>query len=335
MPLALIDTYIENIAFDVVAIAVDESLKKGDRAFHAIIFRKGDKLKKQLIKQGLSETGIAKEINPKNLVDNYCSEKSQKVVVAVAPRWIDGQSGECDLLANCYTSILNTASKYGRINVGISLIASNEYGIPQDVALEVALQTISMHPNIDRLNVFLVMGNKCISTRNPLACAITSYNVFDESSEIKKEVTQSFAAAGGVFALRQQFHPVTIRIGHDEIIIPEPHGESFSQMLLRKIDESGMKDSEVYKKAQVSKQLFSKIRSNHEYQPKKGTAIAFAMALKLNMNDTEQLLRAAGYVLTESRLSDRIIITCIKNGINNVCEINGYLYEYGQPLLSA
>ena len=108
---------------------------------------------------------------------------------------------------------------------------------------------------------------------------------------------------------------------------------SFSETLLMLIDQKGKKDSEIYKKANLSKQLFSKIRNNPEYKPTKPTAIALALALELNLEQTKDLIGRAGFALSNSSKFDLIIRYFIELGNYNVVEINIALYEFDQPLL--
>ena len=107
----------------------------------------------------------------------------------------------------------------------------------------------------------------------------------------------------------------------------------FTETLLKLIDQTGKKDSEIYKKALLTKQHFSKIRNNPNYKPTKPTAIALALALELDLEATKDLIGRAGYALTNSSKFDLIIRYFIEQGNYNVVEINIALYEFDQPLL--
>ena len=125
-------------------------------------------------------------------------------------------------------------------------------------------------------------------------------------------------------------------IGPEELEdVLDRKADSFQQMLFRLIDRKGMTDPEVYKKANLDRKLFSKIRSSEEYLPKKKTVLALAVALELNMNETTDLLRRAGIALNPSSEFDLIVGYCIDHRIYNIFDINTYLFEFGQPLLGA
>ena len=112
-------------------------------------------------------------------------------------------------------------------------------------------------------------------------------------------------------------------------------GETFSQMLLRLIDERGLKDSVVYKKANIDRRHFSKIRNDADYVPTRKTVFAFAVALELSLDETKDLLNRAGYAISPGSRFDVIVSYFLEQKHYNIYEINEVLFSYGQPLLGA
>ena len=109
--------------------------------------------------------------------------------------------------------------------------------------------------------------------------------------------------------------------------------KTFQEALFDMIDKTGMTDSEVYRRADIDRRHFSKIRNNREYHPTKRTALALVIALKLNIDEATDLLRRAGYALSRSSTADIIVRYCIMERIYDLMEVNGLLYYYDQPLL--
>lgn len=144
-----------------------------------------------------------------------------------------------------------------------------------------------------------------------------------QKSEIvcRHEITKS---SGDHFSKKESF---TLDQLMDEV------GESFHEMLFAHIDMSGMTDVEVYKRANVDRKLFSKIRSNPAYHPRKQTVLALAIALKLNLEDTVDLLARAEYALSPGSKGDLIVKYFIEREVYDIMAINFALYEYGQPIL--
>ena len=141
---------------------------------------------------------------------------------------------------------------------------------------------------------------------------------FDASSMKKYKVTSTMAAT----------MPTNRKI--DDLM--EQLDETFSQRLLRMIDERGMTDSEAYNKAYVDRRHFSKIRKDPNYAPAKKTVLAFAIALELSMDETKDLLNCAGFALSRSSKTDIIVAYFLQNQIYDIFEINEVLYDYGQPI---
>ncbi len=110
-------------------------------------------------------------------------------------------------------------------------------------------------------------------------------------------------------------------------------GKSFHEILFEKIIQSNMTDVEVYKRANIDRKLFSKIRNNPAYHPRKSTVLALSISMKLDLSETEELLTSAGYAFSPGSKSDVIVRYFIERGVHDIHTINIALYEHGLPIL--
>lgn len=135
--------------------------------------------------------------------------------------------------------------------------------------------------------------------------------------------------------LQEMAHPRVFKEAQSLDVHLEQLGESFTEKLLRLIDERGESDPDVYKRANIDRKLFSKIRSNLDYRPSKNTALALAVALELNLDQTADFLQTAGYALSPSSRFDLIVEYFIREGRYNIFEINQALYDFNESQLGS
>ena len=154
-------------------------------------------------------------------------------------------------------------------------------------------------------------------------------NYIAENFLIIEEIRADFAGRQAFFAAA----PLLLNKINFLEMYEEEKGETFSNMLMRLIEESGEKKSAIYNRANIDRRHFSKIANNENYRTTRETALAFAIALRLNLEQTKELLSTAGYTLTNTNLGDVIVTFFINRQIYDIFLINEYLYEYKQTLL--
>ena len=225
------------------------------------------------------------------------------------------------------------------------LISSGVYGYPKDQALKVAIDVIGDFLLENEMKVYIVIFDKAVyKISEKLFSDIAEYiddNYVDEHTDYGRERSRMNYPCQSVMIGSAQ--PEYLDLCECKAMSAEDDldaklkqiDESFSQMLLRKIDEKGMTDAECYKKANIDRKLFSKIRSDMHYKPSKPTAIAFAISLELTLDETEDMLKKAGFALSHSNKFDIIIEYFISKGNYNVFEINEALFAFDQSLLGA
>ncbi len=341
MPLEIVRNDITRMKVDAIVNAANESLLGGGGVDGAIHRAAGNKLLAECRTLGGCKTGKAKITCGYNLPAKY-------VIHTVGPIYDDGKHGEKALLESCYRESLALAKERGCETVAFPLISSGVYGYPKDQALKVAIDVISGFLLENDMTVYIVIFDKsAYKISEKLFSDIAEYiddNYADKRTDYMREciriaeLPQAFARERRKKSDIHSFEMCdcnAIPLEDDLNAKLRQIDESFSQMLLRKIDEKGMTDAECYKKANIDRKLFSKIRSDVNYKPSKPTAIAFAISLKLSLAETEDMLRKAGFALSHSNKFDIIIEYFISRGNYNIFEINEALFAFDQSLLGA
>ena len=339
MPLEIVRNDITKMKVDAIVNAANESLLGGGGVDGAIHRAAGSGLLAECRTLGGCKTGKAKITGGYNLPAKY-------VIHTVGQIYNDGNHGEKALLESCYRESLTLAKEYNCETVAFPLISSGVYGYPKDQALKVAIDVISDFLLENEMTVYIVIFDKAAyKISEKLFSDIAEYiddNYVDEHTNYRRESIRMNAPMAPC-AKRKKADVDFLEICDCKALPLEEDldaklkqiDESFSQMLLRKIDEKGMTDAECYKKANIARKLFSKIRSDIHYKPSKPTALAFAISLELSLVETEDMLRKAGFALSHSNKFDIIIEYFISKGNYNIFEINEALFAFDQSLLGA
>jgi len=344
MPLQIIRNDITLMPVDAIVNAANKRLLGGGGVDGAIHRAAGPQLLAECRGLGGCKTGQAKITGGYLLPCRY-------VIHTVGPVWHGGLFGEREKLAACYRNSLLLAQKHGLSSVAFPLISAGAYGYPPDKALKTAVDAISafLLENDGDMEVYLVLFDKtAVAASEKLFAGVQQYiddHYFEEHFDDCFESQRCFQAAAAWDEEAQADFDMgdTLSMpvpGHFSACAPisledalEQIDESFSQMVLRRIKEKGMKNADCYKKANLDKKLFSKINNDIHYKPRKQTALALAIALEMDLDETKELLMKAGLALTHSEKFDIIVEYFIKEKKYDIFEINEVLFYYDQPLL--
>ena len=332
MPLQIVRNDITKMPVDAIVNAANSSLLGGGGVDGCIHRAAGPKLLAECRTLSGCQTGDAKITNAYDLPCNY-------VIHAVGPIWRGGQFHERELLTSCYENSLALAKEKHCETIAFPLISSGIYGYPKAQALKVAIDAISAFLMENDMTVYIVIFDKA-------AYRISSKLFSDIASYIDDHYVETHINKTSEAMRRQkQFQEMDLCES-----IPEPStvplskaatledalqqmDESFSEMLLRKIDESGMTDSQCYKKANIDRKLFSKIKNDKYYKPSKPTVLAFALALELPLPEIQDMLMKAGFALSHSSKFDVIVEYFILKQNYSIYEINEALFAFDQSLI--
>lgn len=320
MPFKIVRNDITAMDVDVIVNPVGENLIS-DGGVSKDIFDAGDH---QLVKAcgeiGHCDTGAI-------VMTEGFELRAEAVIHTVGPVWQGGNGNEASILAGCYSKALGLARDKGFETIAFPLIASGAYGYPKGMALSIATKAINEFLEDHEMMVYLVVYDQSsFDTSQSLYGEIEAFidEVYIDETR-RKSTSRRVLAEESLFefdSVKEAACAPSKRFDDIQLELEE----TFSERLLRLIDESSRTDVEVYKKANVSRKLFSKIRSKTDYKTSKNTAIAFAIALELNLDETQDLLGKAGYILSRSQEFDVIIEYFINNEIYDVIEMNEALF---------
>ena len=351
MPFLMIRNDITKVAADAIVNPANRNLLQGSGTSRAIYQAAGEQ----------ELTAACEAIGHCELGRAVCTPafglSAKYIFHAVCPAWHGGGFGEAEQLAGAYHSALELAAEYHCESVAFPLLSSGNYGYPKEQAFRIAVDTITQYVMEHDLTVYLVLYDRdSLAVSRKLFASVEEYiddhyvaqndesygsgrrrREYEERWEDAALADREYPAqecAPPVFAtvLRQQSAPMAARSLEN---LMDNLGESFTTRLLRLIDERGLKDSTVYKQSNISRQHFSKIQCNREYNPKKKTVLAFAVGLHLSEDETIDLLKSAGYAFSDSSKRDWIVRYCLENKIYNINQVNTLLFEYDQEQLGA
>ena len=339
MPFTIIRNDITKLKVDAIVNAANTELQMGGGVCGAIFAAAGaDKLQNACDSLAPIKTGEAVITPGFNLPAKY-------IIHAAGPIYLDGNHGEEASLRSCYINSLKLATDYKCESVAFPLISSGIYGYPKADALKVAKNAICDYIADYDIDVFLVVFDKAsFEVGKELLGEVESYideHYVDKRRDTRRRLLNVEVASVYEDASIYVGAQVDDGAGADDRIYKDAGldelvgnlDEPFSSTLLRLIDATGRKDADVYRRANIDRRLFSKIRSNTNYVPSKPTVLAFAVALELTLEQTEDLLERAGFALSHSRKFDVIVEYFIKSRKYDVFEINEILFNYDQPLL--
>lgn len=291
------------------------------------------------------------------------------VIHTVGPKWKGGKKNEKELLQSCYREALKIAQGTKCQSVAFPLIASGLHGYPKDQVMQVALEVIKEFLYENDMLIYLVVYDKTsYALSEKLSCGVKAYiddnyvcakeksnrmfsEIQCERMQLRNRRQEDVEYMRVETRVKEDYFDVGLRVCDDEesdlVFENNPYKpefgsvntiekymrEGFKETLLGYVDKKGITDVACYKGANVSRQTWHKIITDKFYTPKKNTAIALAISLKLNLEETQSLLETAGFVLSKSSLFDVIIMFCIVKGIYDVFEIDSILFQYDQETL--
>ncbi|MBU5668410.1 macro domain-containing protein [Peptoniphilus sp. MSJ-1] len=318
MPFKIVRDDITKISVDAIVNTVSGDLSEIGGVSAAIFKAAGfEKLKKACEKLFPIETSEAVITSAFNLNSKY-------VIHTQGPIYTKTHNGDNEnLLYKSYINSMKRACENNCKSIAFPLISSGHYGFPKDEAIKVASSAIKDFIRDHDIDVYLVVyDNESFKISEKLMGDVKSY--IDENY-IDENILE--------FSNRERIYCESLDYDCQTFEFNPNLEKSFSETLLNLIDEKNMTDVEVYKRANIDRKLFSKIKNKKNYKPSKNTAIALAISLRLSLDETKNFLEIASYALSHSILFDVIIEYFLTNENYDIFEINDVLFSYNQPIL--
>ena len=327
MPLLIVRNDLVKMNVDVIVNSANPKPIVGAGVDERIHTYAGEELIKARLAIGDIACGEAKITDAYNLHAKY-------VIHTVGP--IHTYNHVYELLSNCYRNSLLLAKEYKCKSIAFPLISTGTYGVDKAKALQIAIQTIHEFLLENDMIVYLVVYDRqSYQLSEHLYNDVQSYideNYVEENIYFNSRYESRRIDANFIDFEKEDVVCKAMPLRSLEDLIDEVD-ETFSEYLLRMIDYKGLKDPDVYKKANIDRRLFSKIRSNKHYQPSKNTALALAFALELNLDETKDMLNKAGYALSNSNKVDIIFKYFIEHNNYNIYELNEVLFKFTETTL--
>ena len=337
MPFEIVRNDITLMQVDAIVNAASRLPRVNAGVDSAIHEKAGPSLLEAREKIGLIQPGTAAITPAFDLNARY-------VIHAATPSWRGGFQGEMKLLQQAYGHCLELAVTHNCDSIAFPLLASGNHGFPNGKALQAAVSAFSEFLLEHEMQIYLVVfGRDSVKLSEKLVRHVTRYIDENYVADYEQKTCGRIPDGRRYSASGRQIREAPMEmscapmdasaLSLEEFILNKDTG--FTETLLSLIQKSGQKNSVIYKKANISKQHFSKIINDPNARPSKPTAIALALALELDLEGTKDLIGRAGYALTNSSTFDLIIRYFIEHQQFNVIEINLALYEFDQSLLGS
>ncbi len=332
MPLQIIRSDITKVSADAIVNSTNPNPSRsgyGGADFH--IYEAAGRKSLQKAREEIGHLDVA------DIAVTSAFDLSAKFIIhTVGPRWNGGRSGELFSLKNCYTGALEKARELDCESIAFSLISSGSYRFPKDLALKAAVEAIGNFLQTNEMEVTLVVFDReSFEISAELDRDIQTF-IDENYVQKKKDILRLFREENafpkiGELSDCSDIQKPTFKSTLEEFLTES--AETFQQRLFQLIREKNLDDTSIYKKANLSRQHFSKIRSDIQYKPKKKTVLALAVAMHLSLAETENLLAHAGFALSPADRTDQILAYFILRQKFDIWEINNVLFKYDEPTL--